>query len=312
MTTENSDFQTVFLITGEHAQSSITCRHTKPGNLTLSNLINYNIYEGQKNYITYTVLSRQNSDRKDADEAITVTILEQYNESSPLMKIKKLMMIKNSYYYYCVEAYAKASEYDSYSSTFDKIINSFLLDSEATPLEVKEQSPANGFTGMRYINSEYGFSFQYPTTWVEKTTDLPISIVREFGVGAWFNMPCVWFIVVDQSTGDTLQDAFVAWQTSASYTPKTFTATDITIDGIVCTKADITYTNANGDCNGTIVGFTRNSKWIIIGVVALPSIGGDWEYATQKADIIGTLNLSESYQPAPYTTFPTVKTSKEQ
>jgi hypothetical protein len=206
------------------------------------------------------------------------------------MKIKRLMMVKNGYYYR-VEVRIGASEYDSYSSTIDRIINSFQLKDNTTPLEVEEQPPIGGFTGTKYVNSEYGFSFQYPTNWVEKTTGLPMNIVKEFGVGTWFHMPCMWFIFVDQSTGATLQDAFVAWQTSVSYIPKSFTAVDITINGVVCTKADITYTSANGDCNGTIVGFTKNRKWVIIGTVALPSIGGNWENSTQGDDIIGTVTL---------------------
>jgi hypothetical protein len=79
----NFDLQSV-LITGEHAQAFITCRHNDPRNtITLSNSVNYMIYEGQINFLIYTVLSRQDCDRKDADEAITLTTLERYNESSP-------------------------------------------------------------------------------------------------------------------------------------------------------------------------------------------------------------------------------------
>jgi hypothetical protein len=248
------------------------------------------IYEGQKNYLIYSVLARQDLDRKDADEAIILTTLEQYNESSPLMKIKKSMMTKNSYYYYRVEVRVKASEYDSYSSTIDRIINSFQLNSDSTPLEETSSTP-NAFTGTEYVNSEYGFSLQYPTTWVEKTTDLPLNTIKQFGVGAWFFMPSLSVIVVEQPTGATLQEAFVAWQASVSYTPKTFTAIDTTINGVTYTKADVTYTNANGECNGTIIGFTKNDKWLIIEAVALPLIGGDWENPTQKADIIGTIKF---------------------
>jgi hypothetical protein len=286
----NSNFQSV-LISGKNAQAAITCRYNAPGTaLTLPNSVDYTIYEGQKNYDVYTVLSRQNSDREDVDEAIMITTLEQYNESSPLMKIKKLVMATSNGYYYRIEVQTKASEYDSYSAIIDKMINSFQVNGSSTPSSTGTQ-PTSLFPFSTYVNSEYGFSFKYPGTWVEKTTGLPAGTVKDFGVGAWFHVPCVWFAIIDHSFGATLQDAFNTWEISIGNMPGTFLGSDLTIDGVACTKADVTYTNANGDCNGTIVGFTRDGEWVIIGVIALPSIGGNWENATQCTDIINTVTL---------------------
>jgi len=163
------------------------------------------------------------------------------------------------------------------------------LKAAATPPTTPPTTPPAGFTGTKYTNSEYGFSFQYPTSWVAAST-LPQHAIAKFGGGA-YNLPTVFVGNEDQTGNATLEDAFKKYVTANSYTWKTYTATSITIGSVACTKADVTYTSAAyGDIIGTIVGFTKNNKWVFIGAVTISSLG-DWSTATEKNDIINSITF---------------------
>jgi predicted small secreted protein len=154
--------------------------------------------------------------------------------------------------------------------------------------------PPAGFTGTKYTDSTYGFSFQYPTTWAEKTASLTPGIIKQFGNAATYYVPSIYVATVDQSAATDLQAAFKKYLegTAGSYTFKSWAnQTSVTIGGVACTKADIVYTGAYGDLDGTMVGFTKNNKWVLIGVIEYPALGASFASATQKNDIIGTITI---------------------
>jgi Tfp pilus assembly protein PilP len=162
------------------------------------------------------------------------------------------------------------------------------LKAAAAPPVTPPVTPPAAFTGTKYTDSTYGFSFKYPTTWVAAST-LPKDAIAKFGGGA-YNLPCVFAGIEDQAANATLEAAFKVYVTANSYTWKTYTATSVTIGSVACTKADVTYTSAYGDIIGTIVGFTKNNKWVFIGAVTISSLG-DWSTATEKNDIIGSITF---------------------
>jgi hypothetical protein len=128
-----SDFIYQFVyIERENAEVIIHCFEGKsPFTQTLSEQIDWatraNI--SANTYSVYQELSRTNLMWQGVYEACELTTLQQYNASVPLplTKIKELMLRKNNLYSYAVECKSDASEYDSYSSIFDSIINSFRL-----------------------------------------------------------------------------------------------------------------------------------------------------------------------------------------
>lgn len=62
------------------------------------------------------------------------------------------------------------------------------------PAETKQLS----FTAKTYTNSQYGFSFQYPDTWVDRPELLQKTIIAEFGVAGF--VPGVGLSVRDADT----------------------------------------------------------------------------------------------------------------
>jgi polyhydroxyalkanoate synthesis regulator phasin len=154
--------------------------------------------------------------------------------------------------------------------------------------------PSGGFTGTKYTNTEYGFSFQYPTDWTEKTASLTPGTIKFFGNPATYQVPAIYVVIIDQSAATNLEGAFKAYitGTGTSYTFKSYTnSTSVTIGGVACTKADIVYTGAYGDLDGTMVGFTKNNKWVLIGVIQYPALGANFASATQKNDIVGSITI---------------------
>lgn len=159
--------------------------------------------------------------------------------------------------------------------------------------EEEEEEETGGFTGTTYTNSEYGFSVTYPSTWEEKDAgSLTAGLSKHFGVSATYYLPGVYYLTVDESSAATLEDAYNAFVAGAGYTVGSFTGTTVTIDGVECTKAEIMYVHAYGDIDGTWVGFKKSGKWVIIGVVQFPALGGSWENATQENDIVNTITIS--------------------
>lgn len=163
----------------------------------------------------------------------------------------------------------------------------------STPTTPTTPTTPAAFTGTKYSDTTYGFSFQYPKDWTEKTASLTPGIIKQFG-GAPYYVPTIYVATVDQSAGTDLQAAFKAYLSGSggSYTFKSYgNATSVTIGGVACTKADIVYTGAYGDLDGMMVGFTKNSKWVLIGVVQYPALGASFASATQKTDIIGSITI---------------------
>jgi polyhydroxyalkanoate synthesis regulator phasin len=157
--------------------------------------------------------------------------------------------------------------------------------------EEEEPPPSGGFTGTKYTNSDFGFSFQYPTDWADRP-DLPDYYIKFFG-GAPYYVPGIYAVQLDQSVATDMEGALKKYiELLGTYTFKSFSnATSVTIGGQACTKADIVYTGAYGDLDGTMVGFTKNNKWVLIGVIEYPNIGASFASATQKDDVIGTISF---------------------
>ncbi|HEX9896807.1 MAG TPA: hypothetical protein VGA85_04000 [Dehalococcoidales bacterium] len=163
------------------------------------------------------------------------------------------------------------------------------LKAAAAPPVTPPVTPPAGFTGTKYTDSTYGFSFKYPTDWTEGAT-LPQHVIKIFGA-APYTLPRVVVIVEDQAANATLEAAFKAYVTANSYTFKSYgTPTSVTIGGVACTKVDGVYTTAYGDANGKMVGFAKNNKWVIILVITVDALGA-WPNATQQVDIINSITI---------------------
>lgn len=152
----------------------------------------------------------------------------------------------------------------------------------------KSNAPPPGYSGTKYTNTEWGFSFQYPKDWSENTAITTTGLLKQFGRATSYYVPCAWYGVFD---GATMSDAFDAFLTGAKYTRKTFTPTNITIGSQACTKADVVYSGSYGDLDGIMVGFNKNGKWVIIACTELPAIGGAWDYANEKTDVINSITF---------------------
>jgi phosphotriesterase-related protein len=148
--------------------------------------------------------------------------------------------------------------------------------------------PPVAFSGTKYTNTEWGFSFQYPKDWAENTGTLTTGLIKQFGRSSSYYVPCAWYGVFD---GATMSDAFDAFLAGAKYTRKTFNATSVTIGSQACTKAEVSYSGAYGDLDGIMVGFNKNGKWVIIACTELPGIGGAWDYANEKTDVINSITI---------------------
>jgi hypothetical protein len=88
-----------------------------------------------------------------------------------------------------------------------------------------------------------------------------------------------------------MSDAFDAFLAGAKYTRKTFNAISVTIGSQACTKAEVSYSGAYGDLDGIMVGFNKNGKWVIIACTELLGIGGAWDYANEKTDVINSITI---------------------
>ncbi len=167
------------------------------------------------------------------------------------------------------------------------------LKAAAAPPVTPPVTPPAAFTGTKYTDSTYGFSFTYPKDWTEKTASLTPGIIKQFG-GAPYYVPTVYVATVDQSAGTNLEAAFKAYLggSAGAYTFKSLTgAASVTIGGVACTKAEVVYTGAYGDLDGTVVGFTKNNKWVMIGVIEYPGLGASFGNATQKNDIVNSITI---------------------
>jgi Tfp pilus assembly protein PilP len=167
------------------------------------------------------------------------------------------------------------------------------LKAAAAPPVTPPVTPPAAFTGTKYTDSTYGFSFTYPKDWTEKTASLTPGIIKQFG-GAPYYVPTVYVATVDQSAGTNLEAAFKAYLggSAGAYTFKSLTgAASVTIGGVACTKAEVVYTGAYGDLDGTLVGFTKNNKWVLIGVIEYPGLGASFGNATQKNDIVNSITI---------------------
>ncbi len=138
------------------------------------------------------------------------------------------------------------------------------------PFEVKtglysptEEEEEVEITFTTYTNTEYGFSLQYPDTWLEKTDDPALGVTWRFGSGT-YRIPAVRLIVLDESEGANLEEAFTAVMESDDKTLDSITTSSVNIHGTDFTRAEVTYTGASGAYDSLIIGFVRGSQWIII------------------------------------------------
>jgi hypothetical protein len=163
------------------------------------------------------------------------------------------------------------------------------LKAAATPPTTPPTTPPAGFTGTKYSDTTYGFSFQYPKDWTEGAT-LPQHVIKIFGA-APYTLPRVVVIIEDKAANATLEAAFKAYVTANSYTFKSYgTPTSVTIGGVACTKVDGVYTTAYGDSSTKFVGFEKSGKWVIILAATVDALGA-WPNATQQNDIINSITI---------------------
>jgi para-nitrobenzyl esterase len=114
-----------------------------------------------------------------------------------------------------------------------------------------------------YTDSEYGFSVQYPDTWIEKTDDPAMGVTWRFGAGT-YRIPAVRLIVLDESEGADLEEAFTAVMESDDKTLDSYTSSSVTINGTDFTQAEIAYSGSSGTYDSLVIGLVKDGKWLII------------------------------------------------
>jgi para-nitrobenzyl esterase len=139
-----------------------------------------------------------------------------------------------------------------------------------------------------YINTDYGFSLEYPGNWNEKTEDLGPGVIWRVGSGAYL-VPSVRVIIRDEAEGATLEEVFTTHLTEdGEKTIGTFTASDVTIDSTAATQAEVTYSSATYEYQSMILGLVKDGNWIIIEVYTTVF---PFDYEDQPAEILGTVTL---------------------
>jgi para-nitrobenzyl esterase len=164
------------------------------------------------------------------------------------------------------------------------------------PFEVKtglysptEEEEEVEITFTTYTDAEYGFSVQYPDTWLEKTDDPAMGVTWRFGAGT-YRIPAVRFIVLDESEGADLEEAFTAVMESDSKTLDSYTSSSVNINGTDFTQAEIAYTGSSGGYESIIIGLVKDGKWLIIESYTLPSLF-PFAYEGLQEEIIATVTF---------------------
>ncbi|HEY41447.1 MAG TPA: hypothetical protein G4O18_06270 [Dehalococcoidia bacterium] len=161
------------------------------------------------------------------------------------------------------------SQLDALESDLDAT-NEEIADLEALEAEI-EAAAAEAEIPAVYTNSDYGFSFDYPKEWAEKTSGLGPSVIVRIG-GGQYAIPAVRVIVRDEAEGATLEEVFTAHLTEdGGKTIDSFTASDVTINGTEFTQAEVAYSGGYGAYDSLIIGVVRDGSWIIIEVYTLSS-----------------------------------------
>jgi para-nitrobenzyl esterase len=159
-----------------------------------------------------------------------------------------------------------------------------VAEAAVTPPEPEPGEPVT------YTNTDYGFSLEYPGDWNEKTEDLGPGVVWRVGSSAYL-VPSVRVIIRDEAEGTTLEEVFTAHLTEdGDKTIDTFTASDVTINGIDATQAEVTYSSDAYGYESMIIGLVKDGKWIIIEVYTVPTY---FPFADegQPAEILGTVTF---------------------
>ena len=166
--------------------------------------------------------------------------------------------------------------------------NAEIADLEALSTEL-EAAAAEAARPAIYTNSDYGFSFEYPKGWAEKTSGLGPGVILRIGEGMYY-IPAVRVIIRDESEGATLEEVFTTHLTEdGGKTIDTFTASDITINGTEFTQAEVAYSGGYGTYDGLIIGAVKDGKWIIIEIYTLSSYPSSDE--SIKTDIINSVTF---------------------
>jgi len=140
-----------------------------------------------------------------------------------------------------------------------------------------------------YTDSDYGFSFEYPKEWAEKTAGLGPSVILRIGEGVYF-IPAVRVIIRDEAEGATLEEVFTAHlMDDGGKTINNFTASDVTINGTEFTQAEVAYSGGYGTYDSLIIGAVKDGKWIIIEVYTLSSYPFDDE--SIKTEIVNSVTF---------------------
>jgi hypothetical protein len=107
-------------------QSAYVCVFTYLSTQSVYSFVDSIIEWSLKNMNVFQVISRSNTTWHGKYQACEWTFIYQLDTDSPLIMEKNLSLESDGYVY---EVFGKSnySEFESYSSTFDKIINSFLM-----------------------------------------------------------------------------------------------------------------------------------------------------------------------------------------
>ncbi|MBN1662123.1 MAG: carboxylesterase family protein [Deltaproteobacteria bacterium] len=141
-----------------------------------------------------------------------------------------------------------------------------------------------------YTDESYGFSVTYPDNWVTGAA-AATGVVWRVGSGSSF-IPSVRAIVRPSTQGTTLQEVFTAHLTQdGGKTITAFTASNVTINGLAYTKADVTYTSSVGTYDSMIIGRIEGNNWFIFEVYTVPAYYR-FDTATQKNDILNSVTMS--------------------
>ena len=96
-------------------------------------------------------------------------------------------------------------------------------------------------------------------------------------------------IVLDETEGADLEEAFTAVMESDDKTLDSFTASSVNINGTDFTQAEVAYTGASGGYESLIIGLIKDGKWIIIEVYTISLFPNSYEGLQEE--IIGTVTF---------------------
>jgi hypothetical protein len=132
-----------------------------------------------------------------------------------------------------------------------------------TPSEQQEEG-ALSFEAAEYVNTEYGFSVQYPKEWLQEESEEPTTV---FYAASEKRVPALSISVLD---GATFAEALTATLSLAGSDIKIVTERSSTLaDGTPASEAVVKWKVQNFGADTFAIGVQKGDKWIIVAITTV-------------------------------------------